>query len=723
MTVAQQPVASPSARRRPRLSLRLKLGALSLTLLVLPWIGYRYLNEMESFLRHSKEDALLATAGAVARVLHEQPLLFSHGGSRLGAAEQPEHLYVRALTSPIHLDGYADDWLAYEDRARRYGPRTSPPHSDDASFELITGTRDHYLYALLRVRDDRLVYREPGPDTAVRADHLLLALQTPEGALRRYVLASTSPGWLAAQALPGDTGAEETPVSERRIRAEWQETADGYTVELRLPLTLVGNRLSFAVIDVDDPRSRAVASVAASAGSERLEQLGTITMPIPAVDRLLRGLERQQGRIWVVDERQRVLAMAGNLGAERPEAEVSPGRGLLHALYRLILQEPAAAFRDDRSDASRLRSAEVSAALQGKPTARWRRTPDGETSIVSAAYPIWVGERVVGAAVAEETSRDILLLQNQAMERLLNVSLVAFLVAVGVLLAMSTRLARRIRTLRDQAEQAITRDGQVIGAITPSRAGDEIGDLSRSFAALLERLRHYTRYLETMAGKLSHELRTPLAVVRSSLDNLELDGAEASQGVYTERARGGLARLEGIVQRMSEATRLEQAFQRLEAEPFDLAELVAGCTAGYRSAHPQRTFALRLPNGPLPMVGVPDLLAQLLDKLVGNALDFARPDTPIEISVDAGEPRLLRVRNQGPPLPADMAGSLFDSMVSVRSTRSEEPHLGLGLYIVRLIAQFHGGSVQARSTETPMGAEFTVSLPVQGTPPVKAGML
>lgn len=692
-----------SRPRRLRLSLRVKLVALSLVLLVIPWIGYRYLNEIESFLRQQKEQTLLATASAVARVLHDQPALFTHAVTRMQVADQSEHLYVRSLASPIHLDGYADDWTPYRDRARRYGGGN---RAGATWFDLISGTRDQYLYMLLEVHDDHVVYRQPGTDRD--ADHVELALQTPRGEFQRYSLSSTSPGWVRAQR--EDPAADQAASTERVIRGEWQENTDGYTLELRLPLSLLGDRLSLGVVDVDDPRARQVVSVVATAGLDRPGNLGTITVPSAAVDRLLRGLERQQGRIWIVDNQQRVLAMVGSLGTEdAPPAAAD--RGLLHGLYRLILQQPPPLVQDDLSDVSRLRSPEVNRSLQGEPATRWRRSPDGQTNIVSAAYPVWDGSRVIGAAVAEETSRDILLLQNRALEHLLNLSLAVFVIAAGLLLGMASRIAQRIRRLRDQAEGAIARDGRVVGDIAPSRAGDEIGDLSRSFAEMLQRLRQYTRYLETMAGKLSHELRTPLAVVRSSLDNLDLDGGAGAGNVYTERARTGLDRLEGIVGRMSEATRLEQAFQHIHKERFDFAALLSGCVAGYRSAHPERVFELQAPAMGLELEGVPDLLAQLLDKLVGNALDFGDPRQPIVIEASGADPVLLRVRNQGPPLPAEMEGSLFDSMVSVRSERSDEPHLGLGLYIVRLIAQYHGGRVWARNTQAPPGAEFLVELP------------
>ena len=68
-------------------------------------------------------------------------------------------------------------------------------------------------------------------------------------------------------------------------------------------------------------------------------------------------------------------------------------------------------------------------------------------------------------------------------------------------------------------------------------AGDEIGDLSRSFSSVLQQLGNYNDYLQSLASKLSHELRTPLTIVQSSLENLEHESLPEEAGVYTARAK------------------------------------------------------------------------------------------------------------------------------------------------------------------------------------------
>src|SRR6185295_11998114 len=245
-----------------------------------------------------------------------------------------------------------------------------------------------------------------------------------------------------------------------------------------------------------------------------------------------------------------------------------------------------------------------------------------------------------------------------------------------------------------------------------STSGDEIGDLSRSYSAVLKRLAQYTDYLENLARRLNHELRTPISVVRSSLDNLRSETLPQGSRVYLDRAEGGLDRLAAILSRMSEATRLEEIMGRSEREMFDLNAVVRGCAEGYRHAYAAVEIRYRGPDHPVRLSGVPDLIAQMLDKLVENAAEHATPATPIDIVLEAeGTDMVLRVRNEGPPLPAAMEGRLFDSMVSVQAGKASEiPHLGLGLYIVKLIAQFHHGTASAANRSDRAGVEVTIRL-------------
>ena len=429
---------------------------------------------------------------------------------------------------------------------------------------------------------------------------------------------------------------------------------------------------------------------------------------------ILRGVERASSRIWVVNRRYQVLALAGSLKQPVPPVQEGVLRSWWHQAIGWLIPGPTEDFAEALPDDVLATSRDITAALQGTPGTRVRRTPDGRAVVLSSAYPIWSGDEVAGAVVAEETTNPIVSLRSAALERLLALTLAAFAGVGALLIAYATRLSHRIRRLRDEAESAIDARGRITRLAAGSDAGDEIGDLSRSFSAMLARLAQHHAYLESMADRLSHELRTPIAVVRSSLENLQLAAESVERVLYIERAEEGLGRLNTILQRMMEASRLEQSLRASERERYDLVPVVRGCVEGYRLAYPQARFALELPERRVDVEGSPDLAAQLLDKLVENAVDFSTSGAPIRIELDEERGMaLLKVINRGPLLPPEMRGRLFDSMISLRGERrGAVPHLGLGLYVARLIAEFHGGSIAADNLPAGDGVAITARLPI-----------
>ena len=446
---------------------------------------------------------------------------------------------------------------------------------------------------------------------------------------------------------------------------------------------------------------------------------------VAEVAQILQGLSRTTARIWVVDRDLNVLAHAGSLHRS-PQQDDAPTsalegawrpleRAVLSPLYALVLTQPREDFIDDEgAEATLAQTREVNGALAGILTTGRRPTADGRATIVAAAHPIWVGDDVRGAVVVEETGNAVLAARNRAFERLFSIVLATLLVGSVALTWFASRLSARIRSLRDDVEAAIDAHGRIKRPLAGSRAGDEIGDLSRSFSSVLARLAQFASYQENMASRLSHELRTPVAVVRSSLDNLKQETHEGHARVYVERAQEGLDRRAAILTRMTEATRLEQGLADAERERVDLGKLVAACIAGYRVAYPGRAIEWSAPADALAVDAAPDLLAQMLDKLVANATEFGTPGTPIVVRLvrSGGEAHLI-VGNDGPLLPEGMSGRLFDSMVSVRrETGGAVPHLGLGLYIVRLIAEFHGGRARAENRNDGGGVVVTVTLPL-----------
>ncbi len=161
-------------------------------------------------------------------------------------------------------------------------------------------------------------------------------------------------------------------------------------------------------------------------------------------------------------------------------------------------------------------------------------------------------------------------------------------------------------------------------------------------------------------------------------------------------------------------TKLEDEKQRLSTV-FNLNELLALYMEGFQESHPQfkQGFITQLPSHQVMLEGSPDHIAQMMDKLLDNAMDFCAPAQPVSVSLSIWHQQaILKVMNIGKTLPEGMQERLFDPMISLRQTGDSRSHLGMGLYIVKLIANAHNGTVQARNNEAGNGVVFEVKLPL-----------
>lgn len=660
------------------MSLRGKLLLLALSTLILPWAGWQLVRQLETLLREGQARTQLASAEVLARAVAVQSDALPPGGSGV---------YVQGATSAFALDGYDDDW-----RAQSIAPQSIAP-----GVEWRLAEFDDTLYLLLSARDATRVRADAHWPQATRADQVQLTLDDGEARIALRV-ASAAPGPAIVAPL------DPTQVAPRLL-GEWQEDADGYRVELRFPRGAWPRRLGVQVLDFSDPAAPprrlggeadpALTGAAVLRRSETLRQ--TLTRLVPDGTRV--RLLHPEG--WV-------LAQAGGFAPAPPQPEVPWWR---RWLYRWFSRDAVPAPPED-ADTVRLQSDEVWQALSDKPASAWRSLDDGRRLLLSSAVPVRVQGQTRGALLLERPS-EVLLLADQALSGLMLATLLAMLVIGVGLFWFASRLGHRIRRLSVAAEEAMARDGAA-PRFPRSDARDELGDLSRSFARLLEEVAAYTDYLRSLAGKLSHELHTPLAVVRSSLENLESQPLTREAGVYVGRARDGVDRLGAIVRAMSEASRMERAIASTEPEDFDLRAVVQACAEGYRPLLAPRALKLMLPPQPLPFHGAPELIAQALDKLVDNARSFCPEDGWVLLALAPGSDGVeLAVANSGPALPAAMQDRLFDSLVSLREPAqrgSGAPHLGLGLHIVRLIAELHRGSARARNLPGGGGVEFRLSL-------------
>jgi two-component system sensor histidine kinase ChvG len=678
-------------------SIRFQLLIIALTTLVLPWAGCQYARELETTLRVSQENALQAAAGTIANALSAQPQrVFRDVDDREPFDADRGDLYAFPLHNQPLLDGYREDWnLAAEPKA--------VPTTTALRARWQAGFTERYLFIYLEV-DDSTFNPEPSdvhPEQD-RFDRVDLTLQRPDGMLDSYFFGTSAPGLIEAQSIVKSDDGVDHAAPESRIQAFWVQTSRGYHLEIRVPRSLVGSRLWMESLD--------------GAGGGRAGFMGADTrrggrlfLVTPGLNELLATFISPGTRATVIDTNGLKLGLAGSLTVNKDEDQ----RGAGGTWYRRFLDGDTSHWPLQVSAPDHLEGQSVAGALAGHRSAEWLRADPSQASLLSAGAPIIVGGPTLGAVVLEQAGDQLLELRDRALTHLFNLTLLATALAVAIAFGVATWISLRIGRLRLAADTAVTNDGRIRLDMPESGRADEIGALSRGFERLLARLNEHTQYLRTLGGKLSHELRTPLTIVRSSLDNLESEGVRPDQRGYVTRAREGVLRLQSILSALGAASRVEESIKQAERVHFDLKDLLQSAIAGYRDGFRSARIEIDTPADACFMHGAPDLIVQMLDKLVENAVDFCSATGTITVRLTrAGSKYELAVSNDGPPIPPEMLGRLFESLFEHRQGMDDKPHFGLGLYIVRLIAEFHGGTVMAANRSDGGGATFTVTLPL-----------
>ncbi|MCI5224551.1 MAG: histidine kinase, partial [Candidatus Electrothrix sp. AR4] len=323
-------------------SLRLKLALLSLLLLLFPLLGMRLNNTLKNSLITSQQDTLSLTAQAVSAALTDRNDLFDR--EQFHGLNQDRDLYLFQLSNIIRLDGRLDDWHPELSEAEEFGREhlissKKSYVSQTLNFRHLAGKQDKYLYALFDVQDDHVIYRSKNSLRLDRSDHLQVVIEDHEGQ-RKYLITAYKEGWVNGFLMPNIP--IKFPVSEQRIQGVWKQTDNGYIVEIRIPLELLGNKLAFTVADVDDKKNRTVKALIGTANLKEDKAPGWLLTTSTPIEEILKSLDRPYARIRIVDRNQRIRAQVGSLR----KSERLPARkdklstrinNLLQPLYRFFI--------------------------------------------------------------------------------------------------------------------------------------------------------------------------------------------------------------------------------------------------------------------------------------------------------------------------------------------------------------------------------------------------
>ncbi len=667
--------------------------------------------DLESVFVEAQAQSMLRTAQGISVIFNGREDLFENLAID---SEDYEPIYATPLLRPARLDGEALEWQGRAERTYHFGRE----QSGDASFTISIGERDNAIYCYMRVRDDLRIYRDARILRLDNSDQVRLDFLRYDGRPARLAITSTGPGIVTAYDMDEAWQFAQSGRPENRVRGWLRETEEGFALEFRVPTELLAESttIGFSFVDVDDAQGRNIRAITQSLPTTGRSSFNLVLLKSTELLNILEGLGFSDARVSVIDADRRLRAASGVVSRDLAQPD-SEGAFAPAAWLREVFR----GTHEDQLDtqASEAIAAEViQSALAGAPSVERRHHALG-FEVITAAYPIVsAASGVLGAVLVEQSTDRTLAMQSQAIDRLFGLVLATFVLVMLALFAFAARLAWRIGHLRRDTGRAIDEFGrfQTVKLKREQKTGDEIGDLARSISTMLSDLQRYTGFLERMPRTLRHEIHNPLNTLSTSLENLsdEVEGARNSK--YLAAARRGVARIGAILQGLADAASLEESLKSEKPESCDIAALIANYVHNTNNNHrhhdgPGREFRYRGANRGV-IANIPDYrVEQILDKLIDNAIDFGREDSPILVALNRHEGYLrVIVANRGPVLPAFVAESLFDSMVSHRETQ-DKLHFGLGLYIVRIIAEYHGGRALALNLIDGSGVMLIVELP------------
>lgn len=648
----------------------------SVFLVLLPWFGFHFIAKIEQSLLQGQEEAQSMVASAIATALK--------GYSRFFDVDKNAY-YVYPVKQNITVDGYAgddEDWYRLRQQFSAY---------ENFKLSLLLVDDEDYLYFYLKVKDDNIVYRNPRYIPLDSSDHIRLEYIDDDGKHRRLVLLAEAQGKVSVYEVVKDWRLWSTGQHINAVDGVWRETDTGYDVEIKLPRKWLqpNRRLSLSIVDVFGENERNPDTIVSTNVSDS-KLLNPLLFQSHEITSVIKNMSEFDSRICVIDKYRRIRAVIGG-------------------------QRIRSSFCQSKDKVSENWSHGV---LAGNDQVTGLEK-DGETLIV-AAHPVFDNEEVIGAVLVGKNSRQILSRHRDTLVDVILVTLGLFFLVIISLFVFSTWLAFRINRLKNQTSSLIDESGRFIRHInlTDTNSRDEIGELSRSFSSLLDKLNSYTCFLETVPRMLRHEILNPVNTISMSLQNLQKQGAQqqsdaAELTLGIDAACNAVEQLQLIVSSLTEAASIEDALAQDEIEAFDIAALLTEYVQNSQLKHKHALLRYDGERSGVFVRGSDIRIVQLLDKLKDNAIDFALPGSEISFQLDADHDRqvIIRVKNSGEIIPQERLDVLFQGMISHRTVKTETPHLGIGLYVAHQIAQFHQGQLLIANQRDKQGVEVVLILP------------
>ncbi|MCG6930744.1 MAG: HAMP domain-containing histidine kinase [Desulfofustis sp.] len=326
---------------------------------------------------------------------------------------------------------------------------------------------------------------------------------------------------------------------------------------------------------------------------------------------------------------------------------------------------------------------------------------------------VTINRSVSGADLLLVIAKPIPVIAGELTELLYEIAawtVVCVLLVIAISYVLAGRMLKPLQTINQLTREI--RESSLHRRIPERKNRDELSTLTQSLNSMFDRLQHSFQRQKEFVGNASHELKSPLTILRLRLEDLLSAPLSDEVRKEIEALLETTQRIQRLVLDLLDLSRMEQQ-DTVRREPFDLTVLIKDVLDDYDDIISARTIAVTIPAETFMVSADREKIRRMFINLIDNAVKYNRPrHGSITVNAERQDERLsITVINTGKTIPEELIPLIFDQFVRAEKSRSQEyGGTGLGLTIVRKIAELHGGSVHARSDSA--GTAITVILPL-----------
>jgi two-component system sensor histidine kinase CreC len=354
--------------------------------------------------------------------------------------------------------------------------------------------------------------------------------------------------------------------------------------------------------------------------------------------------------------------------------------------------------------------------LRGEYGARTSRDSehDGDSSVLYVGAPVISGGVIRGVLTVGKPSRSVNSLVAKVSSELWKGALIALACLSILTLLLSLWITNPLRRLTHYARKV--RDGKHTAA--PRVEGREARELALAFEEMRVALEG-KQYVEHYVQTLTHEIKSPLSAIRGAAELLSEDSIdEKNRQKFLSNITSEVRRLQSLVDRLLQLASLERRERPSFTHVCKLQALVQSAREGMEAYAESKGVTLTLSQcEDLTTLGDELLLSQAISNLIKNAIEFSPQGGTVELSLSSptqhgASSAIIKVQDQGPGIPEYAKEKVFERFFSLPRPSTNVKSSGLGLSIVKSIAELHSGSVSLENLPHG-GAEACLRLPLR----------